>query len=106
MRVTPFSVGRRWTCTREPGKRDQVFDFVILGPAKHDFSKNYKKTHLLCRLEVSEHGSSVDPETGKCCLQCCHNMEADYSRAHLKKYGVLVAADPLMDALKAGLAKR
>lgn len=89
--ATAFAVGRRYRCTREPGSRDLVFDFVIIGPPLGAYSKNYVKSNVRCRLEVVNHGGlRVDPETGRCCDQCTHNREADYSRAHLKKYGVLV----------------
>ena len=91
---TKFSVGRRWRCTREPGKRDPIFDFVILGDPKYSFGNAdyYKKNHRRCRIEVIEHGTtsrrSDDPS--RCCDQCAHGVEQDYSLAHLKKYGVLV----------------
>jgi hypothetical protein len=95
MRVTAFSVGRRFRCTREPGKRDQVFDFVIIGPPKYSFGNAdyYKKNHKLCRLEVVEHHVPDYRTDGKCCDQCCHGLLQDYSHAHLKKFGVLLPLD-------------
>lgn len=94
---TTFAVGRRFRCTREPGKRDQVFDFVIIGPPKHSFGNAdyYRKNHKLCRLEVVDHHVPDYRTDGKCCDHCCHGLEQDYSHAHLKKYGVLLPVEDL-----------
>lgn len=86
---TTFAVGRRYRCERELGKRDRVFDFVILG--KPNFSS--PSTHKLCRIEVIDHGShygSTHLDQGRCCTVCSHGLVQDYSHKHLKKYGVLV----------------
>lgn len=88
MRVTAFSVGRRYRCVKKDlGRRDRVFDFVVIGSDPKGRSR-YK----LCRLEVIEHGpwERNIGEDGKCGWYCCHGVEQTYSHKHLKEYGVLV----------------
>jgi hypothetical protein len=75
MRQTPFSIGRRWRCTRDRSKpiTSPDFDFVIIGPGR-------TKTSKRCRIE------SHDPSHHR----SHHGAEADYSHKHLKKHAKLV----------------
>jgi hypothetical protein len=88
MRRTAFSVGRRYRVEKEAGKRDPVFEFVILGPPS--YAHNNPKTHKSCRIEVIQHSYSNLDSDGKCCQFCSHGSVQDYSHTHLKKYGVLL----------------
>lgn len=86
MRRTSFSIGRRWRVAGSRGqhRRDYPFDFVIIGPPIGDYGTTGSERYRLCRIEVVGHGE------GKCDNTCFNGIEADYSTAHLKKYGVLL----------------
>lgn len=75
-RKTPFSVGQRWYCKRVADKYDRPnFTFIIIGPGRN-------RNEKLCRIE------SDDPENDS-----LHNVEQEYSHAHLKKCATLVVVE-------------
>lgn len=85
-RLTPFSVGRRWYCARDPKNNPYNrpnFWFVIVGPPTYEH--NNPKTYKACRIEIE--GAENMP---------AHHLErnghgqiSDYSHKHLKKCAVL-----------------
>ena len=92
MRITAFSVGRRWHCSYDtPSKDKQNFDFVILG-------KGSTPRMVRCRLEVEGHDPNRNcwaaERHAKCWGTCIHGCETEYSRDHLKKVAMLVPMQP------------
>jgi hypothetical protein len=99
MRVTPFSVGRRWYCGNVDvaGNRRPPFTFVIIGPGHND-------DHRRCRLEYDRVwleccGYSGMGLTGKL-ESLADGMVSEYNRKHLRKYATLVEGTPVLQEPK------
>ncbi len=83
--LTPFSVGRRWRCTKR--RRDEgrvVYDFIILGAGKNIKNKP-SKYHSRCRIEVLAEDRAAKRPGYK-----SHGMESTYSHVHMRKVATLM----------------